>query len=123
MSPDHQRTYLLETTDGLRIYFFEGGIEQDIMDIVKENVRANVAIMMCNRANEPEYAQLAALSGAEVVMPNHHDNTPNDRSTYMTAKVMFDHLASINGKAKPFNPIRGQWYELGVSLAPGAAVF
>ncbi len=121
MNADHQRTYLLETTDNMRIYFYEGGIEQDLIDIVKENVRSNVTIMMCNRANEPEYGHMAALTGAEIVMANHHDNTPNDHATYLTANIMFDHTVKENPRAKPFNPIRGQWYELGIGVAAAGA--
>ena len=66
---------------------------------------------------------MPALTDSEIIMASHHDNAPNYHATYLTANIMFDHAIKENPKAKPFNPIRGQWYKLGIGVAAaGAAV-
>jgi len=104
--------YVFETGEHLRIAMFGGGAfgyqRQELV-----NYRPNVAFFQFGgaaRLAEP-MVELAALSGAELIIPYHHDT--HLAETHKNAQEIARLLAA-KSKARLLDIQHGQWYELGV---------
>jgi L-ascorbate metabolism protein UlaG (beta-lactamase superfamily) len=106
--------FVFQTEDNLRIAMFGGGAfgyqRQEIV-----HYKPNIAIFQfggSSRGAEP-MVELAALSGAELVIPYHHDTHPE--STHKNARDIAGLLAA-KCKAQFLDIEHGKWYQSGISV-------
>jgi L-ascorbate metabolism protein UlaG (beta-lactamase superfamily) len=102
--------YVFQTGDNLRILMFGGGLFPWQRHEIA-GVRPNVLIIQVGSAEET--AEFAALSGAEVVIPHHHDMKFEE--THPRAREIARQLAS-KSKARLLDIEHGKWYEIGVRV-------
>jgi len=101
--------YVFQVGDNLRILMFGGGI----FEYQRHEIAANRPNILIIQAGNPEdTAEFAALSGAEVVIPYHHDTKLEE--THPKAQEIASHLAA-RSKAQLVDINHGQWYELGIT--------
>ncbi len=101
--------FLFQTSDNLRILMF-GGVASEYQRNEIAQAKPNIAFF---QTGGPVTAEMAALSGAEVVIPYHHDTHPEE--THKKAQEMAAQLA-VKSKAKFLDIEHGKWYEIGVSV-------
>lgn len=106
--------FVFETSEHLRIAMFGGGAfgyqRHEIL-----SYKPNVAIFQFggSAAGAEPMVELAALSGAELVIPYHHDSHPE--VTHKNAKEIAS-LIAAKSKARFLDIEHGKWYELGVCI-------
>lgn len=106
--------FVFQIEDNLRIAMFGGGAfsyqRQEILQY-----KPNVAIFQFGgsaRGAEP-MVELATLSGAELIIPYHHDTHPE--TTHENARHIARLLAE-KSRAKFLDIEHGQWYEIGIQV-------
>jgi L-ascorbate metabolism protein UlaG (beta-lactamase superfamily) len=102
--------FVFQTMDNLRILMFGGGMF-DWQRHEISSVRPNLLIIQAG--NPAETAEFAALSGAEVVIPHHHDTQMEE--THAKAGEIARQLAA-KSKARLLDIEHGKWYEIGVKV-------
>ena len=100
--------YVFQTGDNLRILMF-GGIASEYQRHEISRLHPNIAILQTG--NPALIAEFAVLSGAELVIPYHHDFRMEE--THSQARELADQLASRSG-ARFLDVEHGRWYEIGV---------
>ncbi|MBI2848126.1 MAG: MBL fold metallo-hydrolase [Chloroflexi bacterium] len=111
---DEQLDYVLHTSDNLRIYLFFGGPHQFSHQEIRQS-RANVIIAHLGGNDPLKMAEVAALSGAEVVIPCCHDLRGNDMARKLV-EVMSGALA-VRAKSYFLDIVPGKWYEIGARVS------
>jgi hypothetical protein len=102
--------FLFQTSGNLRLLMF-GGVTSENQKYEILKTRPNVAFF---QTGSPEVvADFAALSGAELVIPYHHDTNP--AKTHENAQALAAQLA-IKSKASFLDIQHGKWYEIGVKV-------
>ncbi len=100
--------YIFQTSDNLRIMFFGGApFEYQRNEIMQSH--PNVLVM--GSVVPAVSAQFAALSGAELVLPCHHDT--GMVRTHARAQELAKELAA-RSKAQFLDIEHGKWYEIGI---------
>ena len=106
--------YIFQTSDNMRLYLFSSShlanMRQQIID-----AHPNVSLVQLSGLEPVEAAQIAALSGAELVIPTHHDGKWLGKMQ-QRAQEMAKHLATMS-RAKFLNIDLGKWYEIGVNIS------
>jgi len=109
-----QLSFIFRTSDNLRTYVYSANPEDYLRQQVME-ARPNIAFIQLTA--RPEYvAELAALSGAEIIIPTHHDMQGPDARH----KSVEEMAAALKEKssAQVIDTEYGKWYEVGVKLTP-----
>ena len=115
LSAGEQLTFVFQTGDNLRIGIYSSGPYQHLNDEVRA-IRPNILCMQLGGNHPEQAAEIAALSGAEIVIPTHHDSG-GPEATHRLAQEMSRHLAS-RSPARFLDIIPGKWYEIGVGVSP-----
>jgi len=105
-------SFVFQTGDNLRVYMLGTGIYEFMRHEI-EDARPNVAMIQLPPNDPVKVAEFAAISGAEVVIPYHHD-IPIEKM-HCSAQELAKHLASMS-KAHFQDIIHGQWYEIGTKI-------
>ena len=103
--------YVFQTSDNLRILMF-GGIASEYQRHEVSATHPNVAIFQAG--NPVLMAEFAAISGAELVIPYHHDSKVDE--THAQAQALAKQLATKT-KAQFLDIQHGKWYEIGVKAS------
>jgi L-ascorbate metabolism protein UlaG (beta-lactamase superfamily) len=102
--------FLFQASDNLRVLMF-GGVTSENQKYEIAKTHPNVAFF---QTGSPEViADFAALSGAELVIPYHHDT--NLAKTHENAQALAAQLA-IKSKASFLDIEHGKWHEVGVKI-------
>ncbi|UCH42294.1 MAG: MBL fold metallo-hydrolase [Dehalococcoidales bacterium] len=110
-----QLTFVFQTGDNLRIGIYCSGCYQHLSDEVRA-ICPNILCMQLGGNHPEQAAEIAALSGAEIVIPMHHDSGGLE-ATHRLAQEMSQHLAS-RSSARFLDVIHGKWYQIGVGVSP-----
>ena len=106
--------FLFHMGDNLRIYYYDSG-DYDFLKSELIKAHPNVLIIQLGGNDPKKIAEFAALSGAEVVIPSHHDIHPFGGHGQLV-RVMGKYLSEMS-KACLLDVIPGKWYEIGVKVA------
>jgi L-ascorbate metabolism protein UlaG (beta-lactamase superfamily) len=110
-----QLTFVFQTAGNLRTCVYSS----DAYDFLRQEVidaRANVFMAQLGGVRPAKAAEMAALSGAEIVVPMHHDGNGADLMRRSSAS-MARRLAT-RCDARFLDIVAGQWYEVGVTATP-----
>ncbi|UCB43799.1 MAG: MBL fold metallo-hydrolase [Dehalococcoidales bacterium] len=110
-----QLTFVFQATDNLRICIYSS----DAFEFLRQEVidaHASVIFSQVGAVSPRKAAEFAALSGADVVVPTHHDGN-GEEMMHRTAQAMARYLAA-NSSAYCLDIVPGQWYEMGVKVSP-----
>jgi L-ascorbate metabolism protein UlaG (beta-lactamase superfamily) len=103
--------FVFQTGDNLRILMF-GGVASEYQRHEVAQTHANIAFFQTG--NAALISEFAVLSGAEVVIPYHHDTKPE--ATHTLAQELAKELKS-RSKAQLLDIEHGKWYEIGVKVS------
>jgi hypothetical protein len=76
--------------------------------------RPNVIFVQLGGVDTRSAAETASLSGAEIVIPTHHDGEGVE-TMHKRARSMARHLAKISN-ARLLDIDHGKWYEIGMGI-------
>jgi L-ascorbate metabolism protein UlaG (beta-lactamase superfamily) len=108
-----QLNFIFQTGDNLRIYVYSAGPDEHLRKEVKQ-AGANVFLVQLGGVRAEAAAETAALSGAEWVIPTHHDGEGIE-VMHKRARKMGEYLAQ-KSKARFLDIEHGKWYEIGVGI-------
>jgi hypothetical protein len=105
--------FVFQTSENLRLYIFSAGTYDFLLSEVKE-AHPNVFFPQLAGVYAEKVADFCAHSGAEIIIPTHHDPFGAEAAHHI-AKEMAKHLAA-KSKAQVIDVIHGKWYELGLKV-------
>ena len=108
-----QLNFVFQTNDNLRMYIYSAGPDEHLRNEVKGS-KANVFFVQLGGVRARDAAETAALSGAEWIVPTHHDGESIE-VMHKRARKMGEYLAEYSG-AKFLDIEHGKWYEIGVGI-------
>jgi L-ascorbate metabolism protein UlaG (beta-lactamase superfamily) len=109
-----QLNYIFQTGDNLRSYVYGANPEDYLW---KQIMEAEPNIIFLQLTSKPEeVAEIAALSGAEIIVPTHHD-IAGPEAAHKSAQETAKHLAELSS-ARFIDTEYGRWYEVGVTISP-----
>jgi L-ascorbate metabolism protein UlaG (beta-lactamase superfamily) len=104
--------FVFQTGDNMRILMFGGGL----FDYQRHEIAQTHPQVALFQIGQPDLvAEFAALSGAPVVIPYHHDVKLEE--THPRAQELARHLAS-RSSTQLVDIEHGKWYELGIRITP-----
>ena len=109
-----QLSFVFETTDNLRLYVHGAGPYDYLRDTIR-NGRADVFFSQLGGVRSETAAEIAALSGAQIVVPVHHD-MDGAEVAHKRAKSMAEHLSKLSS-AQLLDAEHGKWYEIGLKVS------
>jgi L-ascorbate metabolism protein UlaG (beta-lactamase superfamily) len=101
--------FVFQTSDNLRLLMF-GGVAGEYQRNEILQTHPNIAFF---QTGGPVAAELAAFSGAELVIPYHHDTKLEE--THTKAQE-FTRQVAAKSKAKVLDIEHGKWYEIGIRV-------
>ena len=109
-----QLSFIFRTSDNLRTYVYSANPEDYLRRQITE-VKPNIAFIQLT-ARPERVAEIAALSGAEIIIPTHHDMQGPDARH----KSVEEMAAALKEKspAQVIDTEYGKWYEVGVKITP-----
>ena len=110
-----QLNFVFQTSENLRIYVYSSGIYEHLRQAVVD-AHCNVFLPQLGGIGPKQVAELSALSGAEVVIPTHHDGG-GAKAMHRAAQQVAKHLAART-KAQLLDIEPGKWYEIGLKVSP-----
>ena len=110
-----QLNFLLHTGDNLRTYIYNAGPDEILSGEVAR-AHPNILFVQLGGVRAKAAAEVAARSGAEIVIPTHHDGEGVD-VMHKRARKMAGHLAR-RSKARLLDIDHGKWYRVGVDVHP-----
>ncbi len=105
-----QVSYVFQTPDNLRLYVHGAGPYDYLRSIIKES-RSHVFFAQLGGVRSEVAAEIAALSGAPIVVPVHHD-MDGPEVMHKRALSMAHHLAALSPHARLVDVEPGKWYEI-----------
>jgi len=103
--------FVFETGDNLRIAVF-GGVTHNYQRHEILQYRPHIALFQFGSLKGAEFMlDLAVLSGAELIIPYHHDRSPEE--THHIARTIGAMLGN-KSKARLLDIEHGKWYQVGV---------
>jgi Beta-lactamase superfamily domain len=108
-----QLNFIFQTGDNLRMYVYSAGPEEHLRREVEE-AGANVFLGQLGGVRAEAAAETAALSGAELIIPTHHDGEGIE-VMHKRARKMGEFF-SQKSKARFLDIELGKWYEIGVGV-------
>ncbi|MBW2623919.1 MAG: MBL fold metallo-hydrolase [Deltaproteobacteria bacterium] len=112
-----QLNFIFTTSDNLRIYVYSADAIEYLRKEVRES-RANIFCPQLGGVSAHAAADMAALSGAEIVIPTHHDGEGIE-TMHARAQKMAGYLKE-KSNARLLDIEHGKWYELGVTVTEAA---
>lgn len=110
-----QLNFVFQTSDNLRIYIYSSGPHEFLRHEVMQ-ARPNVIFAQLGGIDPEQAAEFAALSGAEIIIPTHHDGDGVEEA-HNLAREMAGYLQE-SSQAHFLDIIHGKWYELGLKVSP-----
>ncbi len=110
-----QLNFLFQTEDNLRLFFYSSGPEDHLRPIAAE-ARPQAIFIQLGGTDLEKMAEMAAISGAGLVIPTHHDGNGVESSQRLAGK--FAHLLAKKTKARFVNIEHGKWYEIATHCQP-----
>ena len=110
-----QLNFVFQTSENLRIYVYSSGIYEHLRQEVVD-AHCNVFLPQLGGIGPRQVAEVSALSGAEIVIPTHHDGG-GAKAMHRAVQRMAKHLAART-KAQVLDIEPGKWYEIGVTASP-----
>ncbi|MFC2038885.1 MBL fold metallo-hydrolase [Chloroflexota bacterium] len=108
-----QLNFILETGDNLRSYVYSANPENYLW---KQVMEASPNLIFLQLTAKPEdVAEIAALSGAEVIIPTHHD-MGGPEARHKAVEETVKHLAGLS-TARFIDTEYGQWYTVGIDIS------
>ncbi|MFC1885636.1 MBL fold metallo-hydrolase [Thermodesulfobacteriota bacterium] len=108
-----QLNFIFQTGDNIRLYIYSAGPEEHIRSEVKGS-NPNVFFVQLGGVRAEAAAETAILSGAEWIIPTHHDGE-GVQVMHKRAQKMGDYLAR-KSKARLLDIEHGKWYEIGIGI-------
>jgi L-ascorbate metabolism protein UlaG (beta-lactamase superfamily) len=108
-----QLNFIFTTSDNLRIYVYSADAVEYLRKEVRES-RVNIFCPQLGGVRAHAAADMAALSGAEIVIPTHHDGEGLE-TMHARARKMAEYLKE-KSNARLLDIEHGKWYELGVTV-------
>lgn len=109
-----QLNFVFQTSDNLRLYIYSAGPDEYLRHEVLQ-AHPNVFFVQLGGVTAEAAAGVAALSGADIVIPTHHDGEGID-VMHRRAQELAQHLAKTS-KARLLDVDHGTWYEIGVEVS------
>ncbi|MBN1380755.1 MAG: MBL fold metallo-hydrolase [Deltaproteobacteria bacterium] len=106
-----QLNFLFQTEDNLRFFFYSSGPEDHLRSVVQE-ARPHVIFIQLAGSNLGQMAEVAAVSGAGIVIPTHHDGSGMKNAHRMARD--FAGLLAKKSKAQFVDIEAGRWYEFAI---------
>jgi hypothetical protein len=107
-----QLSFVFQTQDNLRLYVHGAGPYAYLRNIIKDS-HAHVFFSQLGGVKSELAAEIAALSGAQVVVPVHHD-MDGVEIAHKRARSMASAMARLTS-ARLLDVEHGKWYEVGVN--------
>jgi len=104
-----QLNFLFQTEDHLRLFFFSSGPEEHLRSVIGD-VQAHALFLQLGGTDPEKMADFAALSGAPLIIPTHHDNA-GPEGAHQRAKA-FSELLSKRSSSRVIDIEHGKWYEI-----------
>ena len=104
-----QLNFLFQTEDNLRLFFYSSGPDDHLRRVTAE-VHPHVIFIQLGGTDLEKMADVAAISGAGIVIPTHHDGN-GVKSSHRIAEKFGDLLAK-KVTAQFMNIEHGKWYEI-----------
>ncbi|MBI4767113.1 MAG: hypothetical protein HY787_21415, partial [Deltaproteobacteria bacterium] len=104
-----QLNFLFQSEDNLRLFFYSSGPEDHLRPVVTE-ARPQVLFIQLGGTDIEKMADMAAISGAGLVIPTHHDGNGVESAHRLADK--FADLLSKKSKARFIDIEHGKWYEI-----------
>jgi L-ascorbate metabolism protein UlaG (beta-lactamase superfamily) len=104
-----QLNFLFQTEENLRLFFYSSGPEEYLRPVAAD-ARAQVLFIQLGGTDLEKMADLAAISGAGLVIPTHHDGNGVESSHRLAGK--FADLLANRTKARFMDIEHGKWYEI-----------
>ena len=108
-----QLNFIFTASDNLRLYIFGSDAVEHLRKEVRES-KANIFCPQLGGVSAHSAADMAALSGAEIVIPVHHDGEGIE-TMHTRAQEMAGYLKE-ESNARLLDIEHGKWYELGVTV-------
>jgi len=108
-----QLNFIFTTSENLRLYIYSAAALEYLRKEVRES-RANVFCPQLGGVSARAAADMAALSGAELVIPTHHDGEGIE-TMHARAQKMAEYLKE-KSNARLLDIEHGKWYEIGVGV-------
>ncbi len=86
-----------------------------MIDEVK-HAHPNVLLVQLAGVGAERAAEFAAHSGAEMIIPTHHDKTIDE--AHVQARMLAEQVAVKAPNARVLDMIHGKWYDLGLRATP-----
>jgi L-ascorbate metabolism protein UlaG (beta-lactamase superfamily) len=106
-----QLSYVFETRDNLRLYVHGAGPYDYLRQVIRDS-HPHVFFSQLGGVKSETAAEIAALSGAEIVVPIHHD-MDGIEVAHKRAQSMAAQMALVS-KARLLDVVHGKWYEIGL---------
>jgi len=107
--------YVFQTSENLRLYIFSAGTYDFLRSVVSE-AHANVFFPQLAGVYAENVADFCILSGAELIIPTHHDNFGIKGIRPLVQELV--RCLEKKSKSQVLNVVLGKWYELGVKVSP-----
>ncbi|MGA3086446.1 MAG: MBL fold metallo-hydrolase [Thermodesulfobacteriota bacterium] len=104
-----QLNFLFQTEDNLRLFFYSSGPEDHLRPVAAD-AQPQVIFIQLGGTDLEKMADVAAISGAGLVIPTHHDGNGVEGSLRIAGK--FADLLAKKTKAQFINIEHGKWYEI-----------
>lgn len=104
-----QLNFLFQTEDNLRLFFYSSGPEDHLRPVAAE-ARPQAIFIQLGGTDLEKMADVAAISGAGLVIPTHHDGNGVESSRRFGEK--FADILAKKTKARFVNIEQGKWYEI-----------
>jgi L-ascorbate metabolism protein UlaG (beta-lactamase superfamily) len=109
-----QLNFIFQTPDNIRTYIFSSYPYEFLRKQVEQS-HVNIFIAQAGNNIPPELiAEFSTLSGAELVLPSHHDGGGLDKAHSVAAELKKQ--VSIKSKAHVEDIEIGKWYDIGMKI-------
>jgi len=109
-----QLNFVFQTSENLRVYVYSSGTYEHLRREVVD-AHCNVFMPQLGGIGPKLVADISALSGAEIVIPTHHDGG-GAKAMHRAAQRVARHLAAKT-KAQVLDIEPGKWYEIGLTAS------
>ncbi|MEW6185766.1 MAG: MBL fold metallo-hydrolase [Thermodesulfobacteriota bacterium] len=109
VSGGEQLNFLFQTEGNIRLFFFSSGPEDHLRPVLREAC-PQVLFIQLGGSDLEKMAEMAAISGAGLIIPTHHDNGGAENAHRQAQK--FAALLADRSKARMMDIEHGCWYEI-----------
>ncbi len=109
-----QLSYVFESADNLRLYVHGAGPYDYLKQVIKDS-HAHVFFVQLGGVRSETAAELSVLSGAQIVVPVHHD-MDGIEVAHKRAQSLASSVAKLSS-AQVVDVEHGKWYEIGLKAS------